>query len=320
MESVNVAIISLGVMGRRMLTNMAADGRFAFTGVWDPDEQARARVAAEFPDIPIAGGPDAIISAPETDVVYISSPPAWHREYALAAADAGKRVFCEKPLGIDIAQSRDLVTQMEARKARAIVNFTQAPSHAAELTLSRLKAGELGEIAGADIVIHFSQWPRDWQIEADWLRFREQGGYVREVFSHFLFLTERLLGKAELVWSKPRYQADPALCESHIQAQLDCGGIPVSAFGSVGGDGPDRVELTLWGRKKSHRLHDWFWLQSSDGAEWVSEFAGIEDLRVANFNRILDNVVAFAEGKACVMASMREALSVQELVEEMLNA
>ena len=318
MERHRVAIIGLGVMGRRMLTNMLADDRFEFTGVWDPDSATCTQVASDLPEVPVAAGAEAIVRAPETDLVYIACPPDWHKHYALMAADAGKKVFCEKPLGTDVAESRDLVAELERRGTPNVVNFIQSTSHAVELTRSRIESGEMGDIVGADIVIHFSRWPRDWQATADWLRFRDQGGYTREVFSHFLFLAERFLGKAELLWSKPRYQADPALCETHIQAQLECGGVLVSAFGSVGGAGPDRVELTLWGTKKSHRLHDWFWLQSSDGGPWTSEFPQIDDLRVANFRRLLDNVSAFVQGQSHVLPSVREALSVQELVEAML--
>ena len=40
--------------------------------------------------------------------------------------------------------------------------------------------------------------------------------------------------------------------------------------------GPDRVEFTLWGDRMSHRLHDWFWLKSSDGGPWTVEFPAIQ--------------------------------------------
>jgi len=133
-------------------------------------------------------------------------------------------------------------------------------------------------------------------------------------------LTERFLGKARIDWSQPRYPNDPLLCETHIQARLDCSGVPVCIMGSSGGTGPERVEMTLWGTKKSHRLHDWFWLQSADTeGEWTVELAEIPDLRVENFKRVLDNVAAFAAGKDHVFPSVAEALSVQELIETMLK-
>ena len=42
---------------------------------------------------------------------------------------------------------------------------------------------------------HFSSWPREWQSNASsWLASKEQGGFLREVFSHFVFLHYRIYG------------------------------------------------------------------------------------------------------------------------------
>ncbi|MCH8809412.1 MAG: Gfo/Idh/MocA family oxidoreductase, partial [Proteobacteria bacterium] len=57
------------------------------------------------------------------EVVYIACPPAAHKEYALAAIEAGKTVFCEKPLGVDVAESRALVARVEESGTPNAVNF-----------------------------------------------------------------------------------------------------------------------------------------------------------------------------------------------------
>ncbi len=318
MHKAKVAVIGLGVMGRRMITNMSNDGRFDFVAAWDLSDAARARVAKEFPHVPLVGSAAEVTGHENADLVYIASPPVSHREYALAAAAAGKAIYCEKPLGTSIADSRALVAGLEKAKARHSVNFLQATSHAVALTEERLKAGAFGEVAGGDIIVHFTRWPRDWQAEAQWLAYRQEGGYTREVLSHFIYLAKRLLGEPKLVASQPRFPADPALCERHIVAALDCGSVPVQVLGSSGGAGPDRIEFTIWGSKLSHKLHDWFWLQSSDGGEWKKEFPEIEDLRAANFTRLLDDVLAMTRGEPHRLPSAADALQVQEIVEAML--
>ncbi len=313
-----VAVIGLGIMGRRMITNMASHDRFRFTGAWDPSAPACEQAVAIAPDLAITGGAETLIRDDATDVVYIACPPAWHREHAETAIAAGKAVYCEKPLGVDVADSAELVARMTETATPNIVNFAQASSRAVALTEERIKAGALGEIVGADIIVHFSRWPRDWQADADWLRFREQGGYTREVLSHFLYLTERLLGPAELIGSMPVYQDDPALYETHILAMLDANGVPVIVHGSSGGRGPDRIEMTLRGSDRSHRLHDWFELRTSDGGDWRQELSEFGDLRADGFKRQLDSVAAWLDGKPHVMPSAHDALSVQKLVEAML--
>ena len=82
---------------------------------------------------------------------------------------------------------------------------------AGEALASVLDDGARGEDRGIDIVVTYPHWPRAWQVEADWLRFAAEGGYVREVISHFLFFSARVLGPLRLVWARPTWPADPAL-------------------------------------------------------------------------------------------------------------
>ncbi len=318
MTEYRAAVIGLGIMGRRMIANFERHPDFALAGAFDPSAAAVAALATEFPDVPVAGDAGALIAGSDTDLVYIACPPRWHKEYALAAIAAGKPVYCEKPLGIDLAESRDLVARLEDGGIPNVANFVQASCEALELTEAALRSGAAGDVVGIDIVVHYQQWPRVWQTSADWLRFRDQGGYTREVISHFIFVTERLLGPARLIWARPSYPDDPALCESHIQARLDCGGVPVSIFGTSGGIGPDRQELVVWGAKRSHRISDFYFLEVTDGGAWTAALAPDADPRVTTLQRQLDNVAKWLRGEAHALASARDALSVQKIIEGML--
>src|SRR6516162_5580643 len=46
---------------------------------------------------------EQLIADPELDLVAIATPPAFHEDAAVAALDAGKYVFCEKPLATTLA-------------------------------------------------------------------------------------------------------------------------------------------------------------------------------------------------------------------------
>ena len=178
----------------------------------------------------------------ESDVLYLACPPVHRKAYALAAAINGTSVFLEKPLGVDVAESRDLVRQLEQTRVPAAVNFTQAGGEA--LATITGDTG-MGHPEGVDIVVTYPRWPRGWQVVADWLRFSAEGGFTREVISHFLFFSSRILGPLKLVWSHPTYPSDPGLCETHIAARLEnAAGVPVSVFASVGGEQPDPVSYT----------------------------------------------------------------------------
>ena len=320
--SQRIAFIGLGVMGQRMLGNMHIHNDFTLQAGWDTDDAACRSTRETYPEIIIGASAEEIINSPDTDVVYIASPPLWHSEYVDMAVAAGKPVLCEKPLGVDVAESRAMVERVEASGLINAVNFPFARAVAVDFIRSELAANALGEILGVDARFHFSTWPREWQMDAaGWLSRREQGGFTREVFSHYAFLIERLFGPAHLVFAHTRYPDGPEgeMSESHLHVQLECAGVPISVAGSVGGIGPDLVEFTIWGSRRSYRLYDWNRVRSSDGGEWREAITHIEDPRKEGYHRMLDNFLALLEGRTNTMPSFREALSVQELVEEILK-
>jgi predicted dehydrogenase len=318
MTSNRAAVIGLGIMGRRMLANLDRHPNFEIAGMWDPSEASTAKAKAEFPSAPISDDPSVLITKDVADVVYIACPPEWHKHYALMAIEAGVAVYTEKPLGVDIAESQDLVRRLEETSTPNVVNFVQASCEALALTQSALSSDKLGDITGVEIVVQYQQWPREWQVEADWLRYRAAGGYVREVISHFVFVTERLFGPAQITFSQPSYPADPKLCETHLQTRLDCSGIPVNIFGSCGGIGPDRQEITVWGTKASHRISDFYFLATTDGGEWRGALPPDTDPRATALQRQLDNVAKWLEKKPHGLPSAADALSVQRVIEGIL--
>ena len=309
-----VGIIGLGIMGRRMLEHMGLHASFEPVALWDPSPAACALAADLAPSARIAGGAEEVISAAE--LVYLACPPAPRKAYALATAAAGKAVFLEKPLGVDVDESRDLVDRLENAGVPAAVNFTQAGGAALATIIGD---DGMGEPEGIDIVVTYPRWPRAWQAEADWLRSSAEGGFTREVISHFLFFSGRVLGPLRLVWSKPTYPVDPSLCETHIAARLEnTDGVPVSVFASVGGEQPDRQEMTIKGSNRSYRVSEFHLLSVSKGGAFEEVSPPPSDPRAVSLKAQLDEMDKVMRGAPNRLATAREALRVQELIEAML--
>jgi predicted dehydrogenase len=311
------AIIGLGIMGRRMLEHMRRHPAFDPALLWDPSPAACAAALAEAPGATIAPSAEAAIAG--ADLVYLACPPEPRKAYALMAAGQGKAVFLEKPLGVDVAQSRDLLARLEAAGVPAAVNFTQAAGKALAEVTEAAANGAMGDLQGIDIVVTYPAWPRAWQVAADWLRFRAEGGYTREVISHFLFFSGRVLGPLKLVWARPRYPADPALCETHVLALLEnSDGLPVSVLGSVGGAQPDRQEVTVKGRAASYRISEFHRTARSTGGPFEPTRPDPVDPRAESLGAQLDDLALMMRGQPHRLATVAEALAVQELVEGML--
>lgn len=312
------AIIGLGIMGRRMLENAMRHPAFEVSGLWDPSTDSVDKTRALWPNAPIAESAQAAMLG--ANVVYLACPPAPRKTYALEAAANGQGVFMEKPLGTDNAQSRDLLQQLEKARLPSVVNFTQAASRGFEELSRAIQAGELGDLLGIDIVVNYPAWPRAWQKEADWLRFRHEGGYTREVISHFLFLAGRYLGPLTLQQASPRYPQDPALCELDMLARLTTAdGRPVTVMATTGGVQPDRQEVTVRGSRMNYQFREFSQLWRSDGSAWQEALDWTqEDPRTSALQRQLNEVDLWLKGQPHKLATAQEALAVQELVEAML--
>jgi len=315
----SVGFIGLGVMGHRMLANMTAHGGFNITRAWDPDRQACELVKQAYPKIVISESAEDLVRDREVDVVYIASPPASHHAYALLAAAVSKAIYCEKPLGVNISSSSEMVNAVESAEVLNVVNFPFADSQPINFIESKLADNVIGDVTGVDLRLHFSSWPRDWQDTARWLTLREQGGFVREVVSHYVYLIERLFGPTKVVDAHVSFPDDPSLCETQFFASLECGGRNISFAGGVGGIGPDVVEFTIWGTKTSFCLWDWNKLKSTNGSSWREELKELSDPRQDGYRRMLDNFRNALEGREHTMPSFQTALSVQTVIESILG-
>ncbi|MCH9673943.1 MAG: Gfo/Idh/MocA family oxidoreductase [Gammaproteobacteria bacterium] len=314
-----VAVIGLGVMGQRMLANMHKYPGFEPVVVWDPDPQACRSTAERYPMLRVADSANDAITASNVACVYIACPPQHHYAAATEAFAAGKSVWCEKPLGVDAETSAALVSAATASGLANIVNFSLASAIATHELEGRLKRGALGEIQSIDLRLHFARWPRQWQEAASsWLSFRKEGGFTREVVSHWVYLTQRLFGTPVLEHARCRYP-DAHHAETHLLAMLDVGGLPFSIAASSGGVGPDIVEYTVQGERGAFRIHDWNTALVSDGHSWQSCRDDIVDPREAGYQAQLANAANAIAGRAHTMPDFRFAFEVQTTIEAMLE-
>ena len=314
---IKTAVIGLGIMGRRMLEHMILHNAYKPIALWDPNPEACKQAQMLAPDAFVTASAEAAIAT--ADLVYLSCPPTPRKAYALMAATHGKAIFLEKPLGINVSSSETLVKRLKSSNVPSAVNFTQAAGAALTDISRSAKNGELGNVVGADIVVTYNAWPRAWQKSADWLRFRDEGGMTREVISHFLFFSERVLGPLQVVWARPTYPDDDALCETHLLARLETSdGRPVSVLASVGGAQPDRQELIIKGSKTSRRVTDFYVDAVSNGNAFADVKERPSDPRAVSLKEQLDDLRLCLDGKPNRLATPEEALRVQKLIEVML--
>src|SRR5215217_4172386 len=66
---------------------------------------------------------DQIANNPDIDVVYVVLPPSMHKEYVIRAANAGKHVWCEKPMAISAAECQEMVDACKKNKKTLAIGY-----------------------------------------------------------------------------------------------------------------------------------------------------------------------------------------------------
>lgn len=322
-DTLDIGLIGLGVMGQRMLARLALHPRLRAAVVWDADPAAVARTLAAYPGCRAADSAAAVIAAPGLASLYIATPPGPHMALSEAAFDAGLAVLCEKPLTTDVDAARRCIARIDREGRRAAVNFSLASSPGLAALQAAWGDGHgapLDTLQQVDITLAFAAWPRPWQAAAGaWLAQRTEGGFSREVLSHFIFVLQRVLGPATVQRTQPTYPADGVGAETAITAQLLAGGVPVTLNGRVGGDAPDDFNRMVWqGSAGAIALQDWFGLQQqSPGGHWQPQ-GDAAAMRAEGQAAQLEQWVALIEGRPHSLPGYAEALAVQQTIEALL--
>jgi predicted dehydrogenase len=128
-----------------------------------------------------------------------SGPNALHAEPTIAAAQAGKHVVCEKPLGRDAAESYETWQRVAATGVKHLCAFNYRFVPAVRLARDMIAAGELGEIR------HFrARYLQDWGTDAEvmtWRFDRAQAGSgaLGDLGAHIIDLARYLVGEIATV-------------------------------------------------------------------------------------------------------------------------
>lgn len=144
MPEPRVAVIGHGYWGRNIVRNFAALG--ALDMVCEANPGARDAAARAYPDIQTAESADPAFASPHIDAIAIATPAASHGELVELALEAGKHVFVEKPLCLDLEQAMRLKESAE-RKGLVLMVGHLLLYHPAFVALSkRVRNGDLGAL------------------------------------------------------------------------------------------------------------------------------------------------------------------------------
>ena len=147
MTELRWGILSTATIARqKVIPGIARAPRCRIVAIASRDEALARRVAAGA-GIPRAyGSYEALLADPEVDAVYIPLPNHLHAEWAIAAANAGKHVLCEKPLALTAADAERMIAAAEAARVRLMEAFMYRLHPSWVATRELIASGRIGRL------------------------------------------------------------------------------------------------------------------------------------------------------------------------------
>lgn len=193
MSRVRMGLIGAGRAGRYHGANIqdwVPEAELA--GVTDSDDAAALAAALELGLAPWVGGVRAMLQSDGVDAVCITTPTPSHAELVVAAARAGKHIFCEKPLAISLADGAAMLDAVEQAGVKFQIGFMRRFDLEFQAARAALASGELGRIMLIRSVGRGPALPPEWVCDPD-----ASNGFLAEINSHD-FDTVRWLGGTEI--------------------------------------------------------------------------------------------------------------------------
>jgi predicted dehydrogenase len=154
LKDIHIGLIGTGGMGKAHATAFKnvplvfgnEPGRPVLEIVADVDAKALEKWAGEFGFARWTTNWQEIVADPRVDLVDITTPNHLHAEMAIAAAQAGKHIYCEKPLATTSADAARIVAEVEKSGVISIVGFNYLKNPAQAFAKQLIESGELGDI------------------------------------------------------------------------------------------------------------------------------------------------------------------------------
>lgn len=139
-----ICVVGCGHWGKNLVRNFSQLG--LLYGICESDPGRLQSFAAQYPDVKPYYSFDEMLSDPLVEAVALASPAEQHFTMALAGLRAGKDVFVEKPLALDVQEGEQLVDEARSRRRILMVGHLLR-YHPAILKIQQLVAdGTLGKI------------------------------------------------------------------------------------------------------------------------------------------------------------------------------
>lgn len=312
MSKTKFALIGTGIVGERIINQILAHAKCEIVSVFDENKKRLMEISAKY-QLPVSETLHDLLQT-EPNWVYIGTPPVSHAPLAEQIAKHGLNILSEKPLAHNYKDGMKMVKSAVTANIHTAMHFPLMYSPTIHSLKTALSTASLGDIMRIELHTYFPNWPRKWQ-QNPWIASREQGGFIREIFPHYLQVMYHLFGDLTISSHETTYPENKELCETGVTALgRTKSGIPI-ILNSLSGIGQEEhLEFKVFGTKKVMTIKNWSEL-------WVSETER-EAIQVFPTNQpesLLDACHGLINGQESLIVPFEEGLKVQGWIDQLLK-
>ena len=201
--AINMAIIGAGRIGQIHATNAARNSAVALAGIADALPEPAARLAAQLGCSVVSV--DQIFADRAIDAVLIGSSTDTHADLIERAVAAGKHIFCEKPVDLDLQRARACEKAVQAGGKVCLIGFQRRFDPTFSALKARIEAGEIGELEALSIISRDPGAPPVAYLQ-------RSGGIFKDMLIHDFDIFRWIFGEeAETVYATASALTDPMI-------------------------------------------------------------------------------------------------------------
>ncbi|SCG83921.1 putative oxidoreductase yrbE [Proteiniborus sp. DW1] len=314
-KTMNIGIIGAGVVGERLINAIKRHPQGVIKGIYDVNTERLEEMSSKYNLITVKSY-NELLEDKDIDIIYLAVPPKYHHPIAMDIIKSNKHFLCEKPLANSSEEAREMYEGVEKNKVINAMNFPTVYTSAFKKMNSLLEEGAIGDLLRVELHGYFTYWPRLWQ-QNNWIASREQGGFVREVFTHFVQMINRLFGEMSDITSFIEYPEDPTMSEIGIIARANLkNNIPVLFNGLSSVGMKEDLSFTIYGTEGTISLVNWreLWISNKDSKKEKLELVDNDHLV-----ELLDEFFKAMNGEKANLVTFKEGYEAQKVIEKLLH-
>lgn len=134
-EKLRWGILGTGMIAKKFAGDLPKSNTGVLAGVGSRTMESASVFTGEFGGQPFATY-DELLASDEIDAVYISLPNGLHKEWSVKGMEAGKDVLCEKPIGLNAPQAREMFTAAE-KTGRTLIEAFMYRAHPQTIAIAK---------------------------------------------------------------------------------------------------------------------------------------------------------------------------------------